>query len=113
MRFKAVLIAVGAALAALSTATLAQSTKQPEVGEQPAARQGGQGQGDQSRGPEKIPNEGQAQPQGPTGPVETKSGGAPASSPEGDTPPGMQVAPQGSSAQGSSQQSGPSSKPVQ
>jgi hypothetical protein len=38
----------------------------------------------------------QASPQGPTGPLETKSGGAPASSPQGETPPGMQSAPQGS-----------------
>jgi hypothetical protein len=36
------------------------------------------------------------QPQGNTGPINTKSGGAPASSPQGETPPGMQSAPQGS-----------------
>ena len=37
------------------------------------------------------------QPQGMTGPVNTKSiGGAPASSPQGETPPGMQAAPKGS-----------------
>jgi hypothetical protein len=41
---------------------------------------------------------GQMQPQGPTGPLETKSGGgAPAASPQGETPPGMQSAPDGSS----------------
>jgi hypothetical protein len=40
---------------------------------------------------------GQTQPQGTTGPLETKSGGAPASSPQGETPPGMQSAPGGSS----------------
>ena len=40
---------------------------------------------------------GQTQPQGPTGPLETKSGGAPAASPQGETPPGMQSAPDGSS----------------
>jgi hypothetical protein len=38
----------------------------------------------------------QSSPQGPTGPIDTTSGGAPASSPQGDTPPGMQAAPQGS-----------------
>ena len=37
-----------------------------------------------------------AQPQGNTGPINTKSGGAPASSPQGETPPGMQSAPNGS-----------------
>jgi len=34
---------------------------------------------------------GQAQPQGPTGPINTVSGGAPAESPQGQTPPGMQA----------------------
>jgi hypothetical protein len=41
--------------------------------------------------------QGQATPQGPSGPLETKSGGAPAESPQGQTPPGMQAAPDGSS----------------
>lgn len=40
---------------------------------------------------------GQPQPQGPTGPINTTSGGAPAESPQGQTPPGMQAAPEGSS----------------
>jgi hypothetical protein len=38
--------------------------------------------------------DGQASPQGPTGPLETKSGGAPAASPQGDTPSGMQAVPE-------------------
>jgi hypothetical protein len=42
-------------------------------------------------------NKGHLQPQGSTGPVDTRSGGAPAESPQGDTPPGMQSAPEGSS----------------
>jgi hypothetical protein len=37
------------------------------------------------------------QPQGWTGPLETGSGGAPASSPQGQSPPNMQPAPEGSS----------------
>ncbi len=37
------------------------------------------------------------QPQGATGPLDTTSGGAPADSPQGDTPAGMQAAPEGSS----------------
>ena len=41
--------------------------------------------------------EGQKQPQGDTGPLNTTSGGAPAASPQGQTPPGMQAAPDGSS----------------
>jgi hypothetical protein len=38
----------------------------------------------------------QPSPQGPTGPLNTTSGGAPAASPQGETPPGMQSAQQGS-----------------
>ena len=40
---------------------------------------------------------GQKQPQGWTGPINTGQGGAPASSPQGQSPPGMQAAPEGSS----------------
>jgi hypothetical protein len=40
---------------------------------------------------------GQLQPQGWTGPLDTSSGGAPAESPQGQSPPGMQAAPEGSS----------------
>jgi hypothetical protein len=47
--------------------------------------------------PSNNPSGNVAQPQGNTGPINTKSGGAPASSPQGETPPGMQSAPQGSS----------------
>jgi hypothetical protein len=36
------------------------------------------------------------QPQGKTGPINTEAGGAPASSPQGDTPAGMQPVPKGS-----------------
>jgi hypothetical protein len=37
------------------------------------------------------------QPQGPTGPLDTTTGGPPAASPQGQSPPGMQSAPEGSS----------------
>ena len=40
---------------------------------------------------------GVTQPQGQTGPLSTGSGGAPAASPQGETPPAMQAAPEGSS----------------
>jgi hypothetical protein len=40
---------------------------------------------------------GQLQPQGWTGPLTTGTGGAPASSPQGGTPPDMQPAPGGAS----------------
>jgi hypothetical protein len=42
-------------------------------------------------------NRGQLQPQGWTGPNSTGSGGAPAASPQGGTPPDMQPAPGGAS----------------
>jgi hypothetical protein len=38
----------------------------------------------------------QKTPQGPSGPLNTTTGGAPAGSPQGQTPPGMQAAPEGS-----------------
>lgn len=38
----------------------------------------------------------QQTPQGPSGPLNTTTSGAPASSPQGQTPPGMQAAPEGS-----------------
>jgi hypothetical protein len=40
---------------------------------------------------------GQLQPQGWTGPIDTGSGGAPPESPQGQSPAGMQPAPEGSS----------------
>jgi hypothetical protein len=45
-----------------------------------------------------LPSEmkGAQQPQGATGPLETGTGGAPASSPQGQSPPAMQAAPEGS-----------------
>ena len=55
-------------------------------------------QSQQSTGKTELPAKGQMQPQGPTGPITTgTSGGAPASSPQGETPPGLQSAPEGSS----------------
>ena len=42
-------------------------------------------------------DKGQLQPQGWTGPLSTGTGGAPATSPQGGTPPNMQHAPGGSS----------------
>ena len=68
-----------------------------------AAAQGSQAaekvQGDSrnSTGRTYPPQEGEMQPQGRTGPLETGSGGAPAESPQGQTPSGMQAAPEGSS----------------
>ena len=51
-----------------------------------------------STGTTKMPEtKGQLQPQGYTGPINTGQGGAPAESPQGQSPPGMQAAPEGSS----------------
>ena len=68
-----------------------------------AAAQGDQaadkvpGDSSQSTGRTYLPQQEQKQPQGRTGPLETGSGGAPAENPQGQTPPGMQAAPEGSS----------------
>ena len=50
-----------------------------------------------STGKTELKDNGQMQPQGPTGPITTGQGGAPAESPQGQTPPNMQSAPEGSS----------------
>jgi hypothetical protein len=51
-----------------------------------------------STGRQQIPETtGQKQPKGWTGPLETGSGGAPPESPQGQSSPGMQPAPEGSS----------------
>jgi hypothetical protein len=55
------------------------------------------GESPHSTGRTYVAPQGQTQPQGNTGPLETASGGAPAESPQGQTPPGMQAAPEGSS----------------
>lgn len=55
------------------------------------------GQANTSPAPSPPEEKGQLQPQGWTGPINTGSGGAPAESPQGQSPPGMQAAPEGSS----------------
>jgi hypothetical protein len=50
----------------------------------------------ESTGRTPTEDKGQLQPQGWTGPIDTKSSGAPAESPQGQSPPGMQAAPEGS-----------------
>ena len=42
-------------------------------------------------------SKGQMQPQGPTGPLETEGAAATPENPQGETPPGMQAAPDGTS----------------
>ena len=68
----------------LSAAAMAQTAAQPDATatQTPAGKQ---------QAP--VAKSDQAQPQGPTGPVNTTSGGAPASSPQGETPAGMQPEP--------------------
>ena len=70
-----------------TTLTLAQTQPPAKPGDSP-----------HSTGRTVTPDtKGQQQPQGDTGPLDTKTGGAPAESPQGQTPPGMQAAPEGSS----------------
>jgi hypothetical protein len=63
------------------------------------AEEGKPGDSQQSTGRTVLPDDskGQSQPQGRTGPITTGSGGAPAESPQGQSPPNMQAAPGGSS----------------
>ncbi|HWM46059.1 MAG TPA: hypothetical protein VNR11_03990 [Xanthobacteraceae bacterium] len=69
----------------------AQGETQDKAGKAP-------GDSSHSTGRTEVPaSDGKMQPQGPTGPLNTTSGGAPAASPQGQTPPGMQAAPEGSS----------------
>ena len=83
---RSLVIAISIALGA--TAALAQT---PPASKSPADSSHSTGR---STSPD---NKGQQQPQGPTGPLDTTSGGAPAHSPQGQTPPDMQPAPDGSS----------------
>jgi hypothetical protein len=77
----------------LTGAVLAQGNQAP-----PQTEQRQPGDSSHSTGRTEQPSSGnQQQPQGPTGPINTGSGGAPAESPQGQSPPGMQPAPDGSS----------------
>lgn len=96
MKLMRQLIAASAVLAAMSIAALAESAKQPDAGGNRTLSQGDPGQAGKAG---EAQDQGQAQPQGPTGPLNTSSGGTPASSPQGETPAGMQTPPQGSSGQ--------------
>jgi hypothetical protein len=80
-----VITAFTAGLIGIASAQTFSESKQPHKSEYNTGRTGT---------PE---TKGQLQPQGWTGPMDTKSGGAPAESPQGQSPPGMQPAPEGSS----------------
>ncbi len=77
----------------ISTASAQTSSGTSTSGAAPDTRHS-----EHSTGKTVLKDNGQMQPQGPTGPITTGSGGgAPASSPQGQTPPNMQAAPEGSS----------------
>jgi hypothetical protein len=82
MRSTILLLGAGAMFAAMVNSTLAQNA-------QPQAPQP-----NQAKRSDETRKDGQGQPQGPTGPLETSSGGTSPSSPQGDTPPGMQPTPE-------------------
>jgi hypothetical protein len=85
-------LTIGVSLAAFclvtwATSVTAQTNEEKKPGDSP-----------HSTGRTVLPdNKGQLQPQGWTGPLDTGSGGAPAESPQGGTPPPMQPAPGGAS----------------
>jgi len=81
-----------ASVATMAAMTIAAAQDSPPKA--PAAGTTGQGSGETY-----LPSHQQhqqQQPQGATGPLDTTRGGAPASSPQGQSPPGMQAAPEGS-----------------
>ena len=86
----------------LATSAMAQNeaTPKPGSGSNAGANQIDPEQFEQGQLPDEANGARQAQPQGPTGPLDTTSGGAPAASPQGDAPSGMQVIPPKSSAKG-------------
>ena len=65
-------------------------------GDQTKADQTKSNAANESSGRTPPEDKGQLQPQGWTGPTHTSSGGAPPESPRGQSPPGMQPAPEGS-----------------
>ncbi len=93
MKFGPLLISAGALMGAMCMAAVAQSTMPPQEGpassrnQEPAQENGSSGARVQSHDQAREPND----------PVETSSGGSPASSPQGDAPPGMQPLPKGES----------------
>jgi hypothetical protein len=85
MRHWLILLCIAAPISVAS----AQTPSPDKQGETPQLQQ--------STGKTELKDNGQMQPQGPTGPINTGSGGPPAESPQGQSPPNMQAAPEGSS----------------
>jgi len=81
------------AFIAACLAYMVSFTAAPVKAEDPPADKSGY-----STGTTQTPEQkGEKQPQGWTGPITTGTGGAPPESPQGQSPPGMQAAPEGSS----------------
>ena len=74
----------------------AQNSGAPVTTTPPTVVQQGQAQKGQDKAPRDESSAGQATSRGSTDPITTTTGGAPAATPEGDTPPGMQTKPEGS-----------------
>lgn len=92
MRIAAIAVCLLACSGMASGVAWAQDQQaQPETGKKPDKSEYSTGR---TVSPE---TKGQLQPQGWTGPLNTTTGGAPAASPQGQSPPGMQAAPEGSS----------------
>ncbi len=93
MKSLRLLSSAGALIAVVSTAAMAQNTRAREEGsasprnQEPARENGGNG----------IRAQNQDQAREPIDPVNTTSGGSPPSSPQGDSPSGMQPLPKGDS----------------
>ncbi len=77
-----------AALAMCAGTVLAQTTPPDDAATRAAPHSTGRTVSPETKG--------EKQPQGHTGPLETEGRSAPAASPQGQTPPGMHAAPEGS-----------------
>lgn len=82
MHFGLKILSAAAGLLLASDIAFAQGTAKDATTTQTPTTQG--------QAPRPVDKSGQHQPQGDTGPTSTSSGGAPAASPQGETPPGMQ-----------------------
>ncbi|HVY58198.1 MAG TPA: hypothetical protein VHA77_10150 [Xanthobacteraceae bacterium] len=93
MSIRAATIAIGGLFLA-ATAVLADDQKPGNQNPQGLTSSGTKG--DREQPSRQTEGKGQAQPQGRTGPTDTTTGGAPAASPQGETPAGMQADPHAS-----------------
>lgn len=92
LKFSRLLMVAGALIGATWTAAMAQNTMSNEG---PASSRKQEAATESRNSSDRVQNHGQARE--PNDPVNTGSGGSPPSSPQGDSPSGMQPLPKGES----------------